>query len=107
MPEGTYIFQAIAWIVTLQLCPSHGKRQKKSVRHFESWPSRETTKPCDLLHFAVPNVEWLERFCATCRRPCTVLHLVTRHNGIGLCGFPTSTIPFFNGSYWNVPDVAS
>ena len=37
----------------------------------------------------------------------TVLHLVTRHNGTGLYGFPTSTIPFFNGSYWNVPDVAS
>jgi hypothetical protein len=61
------MFRAIALIVTLQLRPSHGKRQEKSVRVFESWPSRKTTRPGDLLRFAVPNVEWLERFRATCR----------------------------------------
>jgi hypothetical protein len=94
-------------MVTLQLCPSHGKRQKKSVQQFDSRPSRESTELGDLLRFAVPNVEWLERFRATCSPPGTVLHLMTRHNGTGLCGFPISTIPFFNGSYRKVPDLAS
>jgi hypothetical protein len=35
VPEGAYIFQTIALIITLQLCPSHGKRQKISVQLFE------------------------------------------------------------------------
>ncbi len=60
---------------------------------------------CDLLKLEVLNFEWLERFGATC--PST-LHCpasgepATTVTGLGC--FPSSTIPFSNGSYWTMPE---
>ncbi len=76
------------------------------MRFFESWLSRETNEPGDLLHFAVPKVEWLECFRATCPPRRTVLYLMTRHIGTGL-RLSTPQIPFFNCSYWESAGFSS